>query len=615
MKLKNILRYVNVLYFVLGIFTLFKMIYFTYSVHSEMSMPLSGSEFVLNKYIVSYIFAAFSIFSIALIFNGKKSLKILIGLDIILSLFMFANLIYYRSFDSYLSIYNLAQYRNFGVVGISAIALIQLKDILLFIDPVFLIVTYRFWEKLALKEVEMNSRQRIMMAIYPLICGGITLNYNDYFPTTITKVEAAAKYSIIGHHYHDLSSYIEDSRTIIKRSDVHDDIEEWFAYKNASQANDNVQDEGIFKDKNVIFLQVESLENFVINLEVENQEITPNLNKLLKNSLYFNNIKAQENGGNSSDADFMANTSLLPLKSGSVSHRFPNNTYNSLPSILRNEGYHSHAIHSGEGYFWNKENFLPHLGFDTYTDIDGMIEKEDEMFFMGLKDEEHLNQVADYIKGLDDKFYLFTVTETSHTPFKLPDDMKYLAFSEELDKNIFGKYFQAIHYTDDAIGKFIDKLDQQGILDETIIVIYGDHEGVHKYNNDNVLKKQSTDYLKYTNNGEVPVIIYNKDFSDSKTITKLGGQVDIMPTVLSLLNIDEKYYIETAMGNNLLNSSPGYAIDRNGVIYGDKLSDADKKNIKKSIDISEKSIRSNYYKKYYVPANEFKANGKLKKLY
>ncbi|MDF9867750.1 lipoteichoic acid synthase [Bacilli bacterium PM5-3] len=613
MKLKKLFSYLNILYIFLGIFTFIKMICFTYVVYNEMSTSINGCEFVWeSKYLLSYLFCAFSIFSIALIFNGRKSLKILVGLDIILSLFMFANLIYFRSFESYLSVYNIAQYRNFGIVGTSAFALLKWTDILLFIDPIFLIATYKFWVKIADKQQEMSLRQRIIAIIFPVICAGITLNYNDYFPTTITKLEAGAKYSIIGHHYYDLSSYIEDSRSLLLKKDVRDDIENWFEIKNKNQGE--IKYEGKLKGKNVVFLQIESLENFVINLKVENQEITPTLNKLLKNSIYFDNIVAQENGGNSSDADFMANTSLIPLKSGSVSHRFPNNKYKSLPVILRSHNYSSHVIHSGEGYFWNKENFLPNLGFDVYTDIKGMNAKEDEMFFMGLKDKEHFSQVADYIKKIRGSFYLFTVTETSHTPFEVDEDMQYLNLSEEVNESVFGKYFQSIRYTDEAIKLFIEKLDKSGILDNTMIVIYGDHEGIHKYNNNSVLEKSDENYNKYDNNSEVPVLIYSKDIEKGEVVSKVGGQIDIMPTVLSLLGIDENEYINSAMGNNLLSSKKGYAIDRNGTIYGDYTDKENVNNIKKSINISELIIRSNYFSKEYLESTNFIFNGKLKKL-
>ena len=610
MKLKKILGYVNVLYFILSIVALLKLVCFTFLIHSEMDTYIKGSEFVFNKYFLSYLFCAFSFYAIALVFNGKTSLKILIGLAFLLSFFMFFNLIYYRSFESFLSIYNLEQYKNFGIVGTSAFALVKVTDILLFIDPIVIMFTYKFWEKQALKQTEMSVRQRIIMAIYPIACVGLALNYNDFFAPRVTKVEAGAKFSIVGHQYHDLALFIKDSRSKVSIKDVYMDVDQWFKKKNENQGE--IKDFGKYQGQNIIFLQVESLENFAINLKVEGQEVTPTLNKLLKNSYYFDNIIAQENGGNSSDADFMANTSLLPLKSGSVSYRFENNKYNSLPVILRNHNYSSHVIHSGQGYFWNKGIFLPNLGFDSYTDIEGMQVKEEDMFFMGLKDEEHLRQVADLASKQKDNFYLFTVTETSHTPFKMSEDMQYLKLSEEMNESTFGRYFQALRYTDEAINKFLTKLDQDGVLDNTMIVIYGDHEGIHKYNNDNVLAKQNDNYEDYANNSEIPVIIYHKK-QVGQIISKVGGHIDIMPTVLSLLGIADDEYKDSAMGVNLLASKKGYAIDKNGIIYGDYSSKEDLAQIKKSIRISELIIKANYFRKDYVPSSNFSYNGNLKK--
>lgn len=606
LKIKNALKYINKLFLILVIFTFLKMIYFTITVNSEMVDPIKGSEFVLNKRILSYMFCSFSVYTLALIFNGKKSFNILFGLNVFLSVFMFINLIYFRSFESYLSIYNIAQYKNFGVVGTSALALIRVRDILLFIDPIFLWFTRKYWIKEAEERTPLSVRQRIIMSIVPLTCAGLAFNYDEFFTPTITKVEAGAKLSIVGHHFYDLSSFVSDSTHKLTKDSIHPSVDRWFKNKNAMQGTTKY--DGIYKDQNVLFIQVESLENFAINLKVEGQEVTPTLNSLLKDSFYFNNVIAQENGGNSSDADFMVNTSLIPLKSGSVGHRFPDNKYNSLPVILRGEGYNSHVIHSGEGYFWNKENFLPNYGFDSYTDIKGMDAKEDEMFFMGLKDKEHFSQVADKVATLPNKHYLFTVTETSHTPFELPDEMKYLKLSEEMDETIFGKYFQSIRYTDDAIKELLEKLDKNGNLDNTVVVFYGDHEGIHKYNNDDVLKKQTDDYQKYANAGEVPFIVYKKNSNIGQVVSKTGGQIDIMPTVLGLLGVEKEKYVNTVMGASLLDGKPGYAIDRNGKVFGTYANEEEYKNIKKSINISEKIIRANYFSDYYKKSRDFKFN-------
>lgn len=603
MSVKKLFSYVNVLYLILSALTFLKLIYFTFLIHSELATPLLDSQYVFGKLTLSYLFCAFSVYTLGLVVRGKKSLIILIVLSFLVNIFIYGNLIYFRSFDSFLSIYNIQQYRNFGVVGTSALALIQLKDIIFFIEPILLVVFYKRLKKYFLKQEPYTTRQAILVSLIPIGAMGMAINYNDFFAPELTKVQISAKLSIIGNQYYDLASFVDDSRNTVSKRDVYQEVDSWYKEKNKEKIK--LQYQGLYKGKNLIVLQVESLEGFVIDRKINNQEITPTLNKLAHDGIYFSNIKEQVNGGNSSDADFIVNNSLLPLKSGSVGHRYPKNHYNSLPVILRNNDYSSHVIHCGEGYFWNKENFLPNYGFDSYTDIEGMNRIEKEMFFMGLKDKEHLKQVANNIKNYQDKFYAFTVTETSHTPFEIPEEMQYLKLDEEFNQTVFGKYFQAIRYTDEAIKDFITQLDKQGQLKNSIVVIYGDHEGVHKYNNEEVLKKNNKEYLDYVNEGRVPFIIYTKDNKLNKKIDKLGGQVDIMPTILSLLGIEQTQYQNTAMGTSLLSDRKGYVIDRNGIVFGDDLSKQQEENVAKAIDVSEKIIKANYFKEYYKPSANF----------
>ncbi|MDR3214881.1 MAG: LTA synthase family protein [Bacilli bacterium] len=607
--LKKVFSKINVIYGVLAFIVFIKLICFTLLIYNEEDLIIRDTNFNINTYLLSYLFSAFSFFSIALIFNNKTSLKILIILDVILSILMYGDVLYFRGFESYLSFYSIAQYRIFGVIGSSVFALIKFSDLLIFIDPIILILLSRKLFKNIEQEENKGLIDKALMIGYVLGCYVILLNYPTIFSPKATKIETGAKLSIIGYHYYDFSLYINDAHHNVLNKNDKQAINDWFKIKNENKGI--VDDFGIFKDKNIIFLQVESLENFVINKKIDNQEITPHLNRLLNNSYYFNNIIEQVNEGNSSDADFLVNTSFYPLRNGAYSMLYANTHYLSLPVILQKHNYYSTAIHSGKSYFWNKENYLPNLGFNQLIDIDGLNYKEEDLFFMGLRDEAHLTEVADLISTFNDKYYLFTVTETSHTPFKIPEDMQYLKLDEAFNKTSIGRYFQAIHYTDEAIGKFIDKLEQNNQLSNTIIIIYGDHEGLHKYNNKTILSKQYQDYDKYNNDNKIPVIIYNPSLKKQITINKIGGEVDIMPTILSLVGINKEEYQDSIMGNNLLEHNKAYVIDNYGNIKGDQLDEAMIKHLKQSFKISDKIIKSNYFNNKFIAPTSYKYNNKV----
>ncbi len=302
------------------------------------------------------------------------------------------------------------------------------------------------------------------------------------------------------------------------------------------------------------------------------------------------------NNGNSADADLMINTSLFPVRRGSTFFRFPNNDYNTLPLMLSNAGYSTRALHSDYGYYWNVEKALSNFAFHEFKDINDF--DSSDTFWMGLTDESFLDQVKDMAVKEIKPFYYFTVTSTSHSPFEMPDKFKGLKLSEGFDKTYMGGYFQSVNYADKQIGRFIENLDREGVLDNTIIVVYGDHNGVHKYYADEVSKLNNQEPW-WDNQGRVPLIIYSKNL-DGKEIKTIGGQIDILPTLVYTLGLEKDLYQNAAMGRNLLNTKKSFSLLNDGTIIGrENLSTEDIKHIEQSFDISEKLIRSNYFKIKY----------------
>jgi len=415
--------------------------------------------------------------------------------------------------------------------------------------------------------------------------------FDDYDPTNTCKY-----FTSVGYHVIDLYTVYRDSKPYTLTDKENEKIEEYYKWKNEDLPNNEYA--GISKGKNLIVIQVESLEDFVIGKSIDGQEITPNLNKLVNESIYFPNIYEQVNEGTSSDSDLMINTSMLPLRRGCTFFRYPNTTYNSLPKILGNEGYSQISIHPDKGSFWNYTNALRGgIAFEEFIDYFAF-DHSDEIG-MGISDKSYFSQTADKLKDLKTPFYAHTITLTSHGPFDLPTNLRELKLNSELDESELGGYFQSVHYTDAAIKEFLDKLDSQGLLDNTTIAIVGDHTGVHKYYNSSI-ENLSNKEDWFLDNGEptVPLIIYTKNSTVApKTFDTFGGQMDIMPTLLYMLGVDSNVYQNTALGRNLLNTNRNISITTNGVVRGDNVSEEDAKQLTNILELSDKMIRSNYFNK------------------
>jgi phosphoglycerol transferase MdoB-like AlkP superfamily enzyme len=403
-------------------------------------------------------------------------------------------------------------------------------------------------------------------------------------------VQTAANLSPIGYHLFDVYTYWKDCRPIVLNAEEKEEIRKWFDAKHENLPDNRYKD--LLEGNNLIFIQVESLESFVINKKIAGREITPNLNALLKHSLYFSNFYEQVYNGTTSDAELMANTSVYPVRKGSTFFRFPNNTYNSLPRLLQKKGYATLAVHPDRGAYWNWMEALSSFGFEKCLDSTAF--EIDEVIGLGLSDGSLFRQVNDMLRSQRQPFYLFMITLTSHAPFSLPPHHRTLQLDAKIDRTILGNYLQCIHYTDQQIGEFLKRLEKDGLLEKTTVVIYGDHCGVNKFYRPELAKIQAKDRWWQDNNNRVPLIIYDKRLN-RKEITTASGQIDIMPTICYLMGVEESRFAGTAMGRNLLKTQKNFAVLADMKVVGKPLSEQEKQDAVKGLAIADKIIRSNYF--------------------
>lgn len=545
------------------------------------------------------------VLSLSYLAKNKGRLWLLLILNFLCSFLFSFDAVYIRASGNFLSTQLLRQTGNLNNLWDSIFAMFRPCDIVFYFDipiiAVLLIITRKMVYYSSPFFTSLKSRLIAFFTILILSVGYITVNHiiidvygndkNDYiFYTHWNPAQTISNTSPMGYHVYDCYVFFSDFKPYKISDKDRTAIQNWIDAKNEKLPPNTYK--GIHKGKNLLVLQVESLENFVIGQSVDGQEVTPTLNKLLSNSLYFDNYYTQINEGTSSDADLMTNTSVFPVRKGSTFFRFPYTTYNSLPAIMEKHGYSTKAIHPDNGEYWNWMEALDNMGFQKC--IDSKSFEMDEVIFLGLSDGSFFRQVKDTVINQKAPFYNFMVTLTSHSPFEMPLRYQKLKLTGELADSRLGGYFQSINYTDRCIGTFINELEKSGVLDNTVLVIYGDHDSVHKYFKDEIQSIQPSQQWWLENDRKIPLLIYSKG-QQAQTIHTTGGQIDLMPTLLYLLGVDESEYESTVFGRNLLNTKEDYVVLSNGEFRG-KIDEGKKEEMLKGLEYADMAIRSDFFK-------------------
>lgn len=540
------------------------------------------------------------IFSIIYIFKYKGKIRVALTIDIIISLLFLFDIWYYRANGTFLSIRHLLHPEIFNPIGKSLFNF-RIVDLLFFVDFLVFFILFRFNR---IRDYKDNSKLtiRIIKATTIFVLSGVIIYLSHYYidikplipnqsflRLSWAPFQTFSDMSPLGYHGYDLTYYTSLNKELTS-SEI-EEIDNWFE-NNKENIEDN-EYAGSLKGKNLIAIQVESLENFVINQKVNGQEITPTLNKLLSNSLYFDNIYEQNNSGTSSDADLMVNTSIFPLRNYSTFPTYSWTKYNSLQKLLNDKGYTTISTHAELPGSWNWAE--PHKAFETDKILDIKEFNLDEVIGPGLSDESYLRQLANKLRDEQEPYYTFVATLTSHGPFEMPDNKKLLDLPKELDENILGGYFQSVRYTDEAIKLFLEELDKNGQLDNTVVMIYGDHCGVHKFYEDMITDAPLEGDWWKDNHKKIPFIIYNKDI-EAATIPKAGGQVDFLPTISYLLGVDKDKFLDSSMGRILVNTNRNSTILNYGEIMGTPKDENEENHLKDVFKIADNIIEGDYFK-------------------
>ena len=447
---------------------------------------------------------------------------------------MLVDVVYYSYFNALPSVVMLNQAKNLADVSDSVKSLLTLRNLLFVLDLPF-VVFYLF--KLEKKDKEYPSKLRIIMplGLFALIIG--LFSYANA-TETINSVKLQELYSF---HFTDIKKSLtkDDDKPTLEGNTK-------FTQEDLLELKDRTKSlqgpyTGIGNGKNLIVLQIEALQSFVIDLEYNGQEITPNINKLIHDtsSLYYDNYYQLLGRGNTSDAEFVSNNSLHPSMESPTYTQYETNTFYGLPWVLRDNGYTSWVFHGYEKKFWNREKAYVNQGFQRFVSQEDYNFKE--TIGMGITDKDFFEQSIDYLFELDaineNPFYAFIISLSSHNPFDMPEKYHVLNLKPEHEGTILGNYLQLIHYTDKYVGKFIEDLKEVGLYDNTVIALYGDHFAIQ--NTSDEIHALMKDFLghKYNYNDimNVPMLIHIPGEELGQTISKVGSQLDFFPTILNIM--------------------------------------------------------------------------------
>ena len=489
---------------------------------------------------------------------------------ILLFIWLFSNAVYYREFSDFVTVNTMMASSSVSAgLGEAALGLFRPWDIIYLID--FPILGYLMYKKL-IRVDHRPFNKRASFAITALSSMLFTANlflaeidrpqlltrgFSNYYVVRALGLPAFLGYS--GNQTYQANK----ERSKASAEDLKP-VEEYIQNHYAEPNKDYF---GIAKGRNVIYVHLESFQQFLIDYKLQadgkSYEVTPFLNSLYhsNSTLAFSNVFNQVKAGKTSDAETMIETGLFGLNQGSFMVNYGGtNTQQAAPFILsKNGGYTSAVFHGNTGSFWNRNTAYKQWGYNYFFDASYFTKQDDTNSFQyGLNDKIMLKDSIKYLERLQQPFYVKYITVSNHYPYttSLIGDEIGFPLAKTKDETING-YFATANYLDSSVKALFDYLKESGLYDNSIIVLYGDHFGISQTRNPNLaplVGKTSETWSNYDNAmmQRVPYMVVIPGMDKGKIIDTYGGQVDMLPTLEHLLGIDSKNYLQ--VGQDLLSS-------------------------------------------------------------
>lgn len=591
-KVKNNSYFKTILFFIYeGIYLIFIDFFNQYLI----TRNLSVSGYFVKTAIVFNILWVLLYFVILYIMNPKPRKIISCIINILLLILSIVNYFmnsYFHSIFSWKDLFLSGD--GFSFLG-SIFKFINLKLILFFLTAVDIILL--IFKTRTKKVYQIKSKQTIILiGIILLIIGGriifintklnntsdgwdsreVSNNSSNYYknwiePTKLLRICGTYEY-IINDFYH---SFLEKDNSVNARENVTKYIEE-----NKKEVNDKNYT-GIFKDKNLIFVMMESMDDWMVN-----EEVTPTMYEMMNHGFNFtNHYSPGYVTGETANTEFVANTGMYPsINKLSPNYAYIDNDYPySIANLFKKEGYITNSFHRSSGFIYNRENMHLSLGYNKYHSYLDMGIDDNYLDLDSYIIRDGYNQIVQ----LNDKFMSFIITYSPHSPYTYEkiecttnlDDIKEIYPDITNEEYLCG--FSAARETDNMFKLLLEKLKEDNLLEDTVIVAFSDHP------NKIIIRDDETEKLNKTK-----FFIYSSEM-DSNQIDVVTSSINILPTIVNLFGIDNDYLYT---GYDALNTNEEYVIFRDYTYYdGTDIKPLTSELLNK-VEYSSNILISNYYK-------------------
>ena len=530
--------------------------------------------------------------SFSYLFKGKKRYIYLLVWAVIFTAICTINSAYYTFYTSFASVSMLSLTQYIGEVGDAVVEnVLQIKDLVYILPLIFFIYYYH---RLAKKDkYKIYSKTTRMKKFKNTIITGAVILFLFIISLSSLEISRFVKqwnreYIVMrfGIYMYQGNDIIASIQPKISAMFGYDDAKKEFNeyYKDRKDEQDYTNEyTNIFEGRNVIVIHAESMQDIALNRTFNGEEVTPNLNRLIDEGLFFTNFYSQVSVGTSSDTELTFNTSLMPTQNGTAFVSYFDRTYIATPSLMKEKGYYTFSMHANNADFWNRRAMHESLGYDKFYSKETYDVDKENVIGLGLSDKEFFAQSVEKIKKINEeheKYYGLLITLTNHTPFS--DTDKYGEFAVTMKTTItnedgtteeieapylegtkLGNYFKSVHYADAALGEFFQAMDEAGLLDNTVVILYGDHDArlprsdynlMNNYDpvTDSVKSKDDETYEEYDSfdyelDRKVPLLIWTKDGKVKGKVDYTMGMYDVMPTIGNMLGFYNKY----ALGHDI----------------------------------------------------------------
>ena len=309
---------------------------------------------------------------------------------------------------------------------------------------------------------------------------------------------------------------------------------------------------GLLEDKNLIVIMMESVNDIFIN-----PEYYPNFYKLVSEGWYWENNYSPRNSCATMNNEFSGMTSLYSIYNTCTASRYKTNSYyESMFNIFNNSNYVTFSAHNYTDAYYPRKTIHPNMGSGEYFSVEKLGIDYSNEYINWSNDDDFMVEILNIIDSKteeNERFMTWLTTVSSHQPYSI-DSIQGNRYYEMTESTNYPedvrRYMSKLKILDDGLGILLEGLEDRNILDDTVIVLYGDHYP-YGISTDNLNIVLDYDTKEYYNAERVPFVIYNSEL-ESKVYSEYTSYINILPTLANLFNLE--YDPRLYLGTDLLSS-------------------------------------------------------------